>query len=202
MKTTRKWRLTAYKYELWGNLKDGFDVNNVYKTSVNQTHLKPPSERQLMCVAKDAFEGMGFALNESKSTYVPRGSVRFDDHYNLNICAESEIYFQYRGQQIGYVKIEEIEELPTHYTARVMSAKGGIRPQPIQIEPCASRERLLMDAKTKACAHSLDRIEIDKIDKTGRLLETIEYEWRNKGDEFIGQPGDKTSTSGWFNLSK
>lgn len=200
LKSITKYRVTPYRYELWGNLKDGFDVNNEYSCpNSQQNFLKPPTVKQITGIAKNAFEGFSFALSEGESVCIPRNSIKGDSSYNNNISTETEFYFEYRGQQIGYVKIEQFQEFPKHYIA-CLSREDGLY-ETITMDPCASYDQTLKIAKRAAEAAGYTYIAIDRIER-GKSTSCVEFGFRNKGDEYIGLHGDKAPSTGWYNLSK
>lgn len=97
-----KYTYKIVRAELWGNARDGFDTNNWF-TLQTITRAEPLTDRWLLRIVRDLFEGKSFAWSENKSTYMSRKGIMLDD-----IGAESMIQVSYRGYYVGEVQINEV----------------------------------------------------------------------------------------------
>jgi hypothetical protein len=90
--------------ELWGNARDGFEINNWY-TLERWKSTSSVTNRHLLRLARNQFEGRNFNWSEGRNTSMSRDGIELED-----IGAESMLDVTYRGHKIGEVQWSELCE--------------------------------------------------------------------------------------------
>lgn len=100
--TTPKFEYRIVQAELWGNARDGFDTNNWFTLERWKT-TEAVSERYLLRMVRNQFEGRLFNWSEDKHTFMSRDGIELEDS-----GAESMLNVTYRGYKIGEVQWDEL----------------------------------------------------------------------------------------------
>jgi hypothetical protein len=96
VETTKQWRF--YSYDVWGNAKDGYEVNNVFRTAdVISIPDSVKTDAQLFAHLKR----IGFI----DKPYLRTNKFETDH----NIMADDVIYFSYNGKPEGEFRLERPE---------------------------------------------------------------------------------------------
>lgn len=95
-------KLRFIKASVFGNRRDGYEQTDFHYIGDTLEVDKRPSDRALLTLAKNVFEGRPFA-----GRIMSRRGINFDHDYNANIGADLTLYFAYNGYQMGSVKISD-----------------------------------------------------------------------------------------------
>lgn len=92
----------VYRYELWGNERDGFDCNNQFR--VGEVELKDNDNSSITTMLREVralLDGYSYAFTENKS-----GHLRAKDaqQWDLNWSDEYFADITYRGTPVGSIE--------------------------------------------------------------------------------------------------
>lgn len=94
-------KLRFIKASVFGNRRDGYEQTDFHYVETMEVDRRP-SNRALLTLAKNVFEGRPFAGRS-----MSRKGINFDKSYNDNIMTDTALYFAYNGHQMGSVEISD-----------------------------------------------------------------------------------------------
>ena len=76
----KTYSIDVYRADLWGNNKDGFDWNDTWHIGIEEieTAQAELSEKTLLTVARNYFEGTPIALSENKTVGMSRRNISIE----------------------------------------------------------------------------------------------------------------------------
>lgn len=96
-------KYNVYRYELWGNEKDGFDCNNQFLLGVIDIEENSSDKQILREYIRPSFDGYSYAFTENKSGY-----LRGNDASQWGLNWSMDEFFAditYRGTAVGSLEL-------------------------------------------------------------------------------------------------
>jgi len=90
-----------YRYELWGNEKDGFDCNNQFLLGMVDIKANSSDRQILREYIRPSFDGYSYAFTENKSGHLRAKNAQ---QWGLNWSDEFFADITYRGTAVGSIE--------------------------------------------------------------------------------------------------